>query len=177
MLTTSIDLELFLAFSSSTDVDFQSVSPRESPEILAARWWWPPWRLRVPERWRDSAEEKRWWSSSTMAFLMRSVSLEEPQGPLSRRASGTLSVSEKEEDLSKDVFFYKENERKQRHQLIASLWVRLGRKDKRREHLHPLGRGYENRVQWNRWATNIMTACIITMSVTRFEKQQNRQPV
>ena len=33
------------------------------------------------------------------------------------------------------------------HQLIASLSVRLGLKDECREHVHYLGRGYENRVQ------------------------------
>ena len=60
------------------------------------------------------------------------------------------------------------------HQLIASFWVRLGRKGKRREHLHRLGRGYGNRVQRNRWATNVSTECTITTAVTRFENHDSR---
>ena len=47
---------------------------------------------------------------------MRSVSLADPQGPLSRRASGALSVSEYESDLSNEVFLYKESIRDQKDQ-------------------------------------------------------------
>ena len=93
-------MELFLALSSSIDVDFHSdESPRVSPETLAALY-----RVFVLLCLRDSVEENRSWSSSTRAFLIRSVSLADPQGPRSRRTSGVLSVSENEDLLFKESF-------------------------------------------------------------------------